>query len=89
MVWESDSPPSAALANLIGRPRATILQQLAVPATTGELAANIGVTPGAVSQHLSALLAARLVARERQGRSVIYLRTTLADALCAPADRAG
>jgi DNA-binding transcriptional ArsR family regulator len=85
-VWERDAAlsPTSPLARLLGRPRATILHRLAVPATTAELARALGVTPSAISQHLHALLAARLVARERQGRGVLYLRTPLADALCDP-----
>jgi Family of unknown function (DUF5937)/Helix-turn-helix domain len=84
-VWEQDQggTTAGALVGLLGRPRTRILQRLAVPATTVELARDLGVTPSAVSQHLTALLAARLVARERQGRSVLYLRTPLADELCA------
>lgn len=84
-VWEQDlgGPPSGALVGLLGRPRTMILRRLAVPATTVELARDLGVTPSAVSQHLAALLAGRLVARERQGRSVLYLRTPVADELCA------
>jgi DNA-binding transcriptional ArsR family regulator len=86
-VWEQEVHPAAAtapLTRLLGRARATILYQLATPVSTAELARHLGVTPSAVSQHLHALLAARLVARERQGRTVLYLRTPLADALCAP-----
>lgn len=85
-VWEHEDrrATDTALTRLLGRPRATILRQLATPATTVELARHLTVTPSAVSQHLNALLAARLVARERHGRSVLYLRTPLADALCAP-----
>jgi DNA-binding transcriptional ArsR family regulator len=90
-LWERETRPAAAtapLARLLGRPRATILYRLATPGSTVELARDLRVTPSAVSQHLAALLAARLVARERRDRSVLYLRTPLADALCEP-DAAG
>lgn len=84
-IWEHPPPTTnTALIRLLGRPRAAILHHLATPATTVELARQLGVTPSAVSQHLKDLHAARLVARAPQGRSVLYLRTTLADALCAP-----
>jgi DNA-binding transcriptional ArsR family regulator len=39
------------------------------------------VTSSAVSQHLRVLHDARLVSRTRAGRSVLYLRSELADAL--------
>ncbi|GIH20474.1 ArsR family transcriptional regulator [Rugosimonospora africana] len=90
-LWEHQARPpvaTAPLTRLLGRPRATILYRLATPGSPADLARDLRVTPSAVSQHLAALLAARLVARERRGRTVLYLRTPLADALCEP-DPAG
>ncbi|WP_327350349.1 ArsR family transcriptional regulator [Streptomyces sp. NBC_01304] len=77
-------PPVAehALARLLGAPRARILLLLAEPASTTELAHRLGVTPGAVSQHLSVLYEAGLVVRARAGRSVRYGRSELGDGLC-------
>ncbi|MEV0096303.1 helix-turn-helix domain-containing protein [Streptomyces sp. NPDC050738] len=78
------APPVAdhALARLLGAPRARILLLLAEPASTTELAHRLGVTPGAVSQHLSVLYAAGLLARARAGRSVQYRRSELGEGLC-------
>jgi DNA-binding transcriptional ArsR family regulator len=42
------------------------------PHTVGELAANVGVSQPAVSQHLSVLRDARLVVHEAQGTSRHY-----------------
>jgi len=72
---------AAALAALIGPPRARLLALLGTPATTTELAHRLGVTPGAVSRHLSALTASGLLDRTRHGRSVLYRRSPLGDAL--------
>lgn len=81
-VWDTAPPPvDAAVADLLGAPRARLLALLREPATTTDLARRLGVTPGAVSQHLQVLHAARLVSRTRAGRSVLYLRSELADAL--------
>ncbi|MEU6233624.1 helix-turn-helix domain-containing protein [Kitasatospora sp. NPDC047058] len=77
---EAERPP-AALAGLIGPPRARLLALLGTPASTTELAHRLGVTPGAVSRHLGALAAAGLLDRTRHGRSVLYRRTALGDAL--------
>lgn len=81
-VWDTAPPPvDDAVAELIGRPRARLLTLLREPASTTDLARRLGVTPGAVSQHLKVLHGARLVSRTRAGRSVLYLRSELADAL--------
>ncbi|MFJ5921694.1 helix-turn-helix domain-containing protein [Kitasatospora sp. NPDC092948] len=72
-----------ALAELIGPPRARLLALLDQPASTTALAHRLAVTPGAVSRHLSALATAGLLTRTRSGRSVLYARSPLGDALVA------
>ncbi|MER5596497.1 DUF5937 family protein [Streptomyces sp. NPDC002265] len=81
----SEKPPPVndeALVRLLGRPRARLLRLLAEPASTTELAHRLGVTPGAVSQHLAVLYDAGLLSRTRSGRIVRYTRTRLGDDLC-------
>jgi DNA-binding transcriptional ArsR family regulator len=80
-LWEATEPAPDALAGLIGRTRAAILARLATPASTGELAAELNLTAGAVSQHLTVLRAAGLVATQREGRTALHLRTDRASAL--------
>ncbi|WP_431902770.1 ArsR/SmtB family transcription factor [Nonomuraea sp. bgisy101] len=70
-----------ALAAVIGRSRALILAELDSPASTTELAHRSGLSAAGVSQHLTALRAAGLTSTHRAGRSVLYARTELADAL--------
>jgi DNA-binding transcriptional ArsR family regulator len=61
---------------------------LGTPRATIDLAAALGVTPGAVSQHLRVLEGGGLVTRARAGRRVLYRRTELGDRLAtAPGDR--
>ncbi len=84
-LWERPAtPPADALVRLLGGTRAGLLAALGVPATTPALASQLGVTPGAVAQHLGVLRDAGLVATERTGRSALHLRTARADALLAP-----
>lgn len=83
-LWETVEPAPQALVNLIGRTRAAILTRLASPQTTGALAADLGVTAGAVSQHLGVLRDAGLVATHRAGGTTLHLRTARANALVAP-----
>ncbi|MDJ1136384.1 ArsR/SmtB family transcription factor [Streptomyces iconiensis] len=77
----SPQPHSEALAGVLGRSRALLLAELAAPASTTDLAHRTGLTPGGVSQHLTALRAAGLVSAHRTGRVVLYARTPVAEAL--------
>ncbi|WP_327683151.1 ArsR/SmtB family transcription factor [Kitasatospora sp. NBC_00458] len=76
-------PPATprALEQLLGTPKSRLLTLLAEPATTTDLAYRLGVTAGAVSQHLTVLHATGLVSRARHGRSVLYSRSPLGDEL--------
>ncbi|MFJ8627695.1 ArsR/SmtB family transcription factor [Kitasatospora sp. NPDC093550] len=73
--------PTRAVEALVGAPKARLLALLAEPASTTDLAYRLGVTPGAVSQHLSVLAATGLVTPARHGRSVLYRRSPLGDEL--------
>jgi DNA-binding transcriptional ArsR family regulator len=81
-LWESTpAPPGDPLARVVGSGRAALLYLLDAPATTTDLARRTGMSCGNVSQHLSALHAAGLVARSREGRHVRYRNTEVAAAL--------
>ncbi|MFG2164391.1 ArsR/SmtB family transcription factor [Micromonospora chersina] len=85
-LWErSAAPASAALARVLGRTRASLLHELAVPAATTELARRCGLSAGTVSHHLTALRDAGLVGTHRAGRFLLYARTSSAEALLAGA----
>jgi DNA-binding transcriptional ArsR family regulator len=81
-LWE-DTPVEQPdpLGALIGRTRATLLATLGLPRTTTQLAAQLGLSPAAVSQHLKVLKDAALVTARRRGRMVLYQRTPAATAL--------
>jgi DNA-binding transcriptional ArsR family regulator len=64
--------PLDRLARLVGSGRAAVLRAASDPVTTQELSLRLGVTPSAVSQHLSALAEAGLVQGTRVGRRVYY-----------------
>ncbi|GGO09627.1 transcriptional regulator [Microbispora rosea subsp. aerata] len=81
-LWAEGTPCTReALAALIGRTRARVLTALAEPGSTTALARRLGLTPGAVSQHLAVLSGAGLVARQRLGREVLYRRTAAGESL--------
>lgn len=71
------------LAALLGRSRARVLVALTEPASTTQLATTLRLAPGAVGDHLAVLYRAGLLSRARSGRSVLYRRTSLGDALAA------
>ncbi|MEV0200193.1 helix-turn-helix domain-containing protein [Nonomuraea sp. NPDC050691] len=77
-----DPPPLPdALGRLLGGARAGVLVLLDSPKSTTQLVALTGQGLGSVGRHLKVLLDARLVRRQRSGRSVLYSRTLLGDAL--------
>jgi DNA-binding transcriptional ArsR family regulator len=60
------------LATLIGAGRAAVLRALERPKATGQLAAELGVTASAISQHTKVLRDAGLLVSWREGRSVLH-----------------
>jgi DNA-binding transcriptional ArsR family regulator len=83
-LWQAEPRRSpGALTELLGGTRAGLLTALATPASSTELAGRLGVTTSAVNQHLRALRDAGLLTSARHGRSVLYLRSELGDALMA------
>src|SRR3954447_2904090 len=80
-LWQTAPTSPEALAALLGQTRADVLTALEAPRSTTELARRMDGSAGGVSQHLGVLREAGLVSAQRQGRSVLYVRTPLADAL--------
>lgn len=81
-LWEPAAAiPPDALASLLGRTRARLLVALSAPASTTQLAKSLALAPGAVGDHLAVLRNSGLATRARAGRSVLYRRTPLGDAL--------
>jgi DNA-binding transcriptional ArsR family regulator len=91
-LWEAPATATpGALSALVGRTRAVLLAALDQPASTTQLARSLGLATGAVGDHLATLHGAGLLTKARSGRSVLYRRTPLGDALIAaspsPANR--
>ncbi|HZC69291.1 MAG TPA: DUF5937 family protein [Jatrophihabitans sp.] len=76
--------PRPSAVQLLGRPRARVLDALRAPATTSGLAQALNVTPSAVSQHLRVLRNSGLITTEHAGRSAVHLITELGSALLDP-----
>jgi DNA-binding transcriptional ArsR family regulator len=72
-----------ALSRLLGPSRASVLQALEEPASTTQLAMILGQSLGGLGGHLAVLRDAGLVTRARSGRTVLYSRTPVGDALIA------
>ncbi len=90
-VWQNAAERAASGTSaeyLLGQTRARLLSTLRSPSTTTALARQLGVTPGAVSQHLAFLYRGGLVSRQRSGRAVLYQASELGLALLnSPAGR--
>lgn len=85
-LWEhNEAGQNGALGKLLGASRAAVLLALDEPASTSQLAAILGQSLGGLGDHLAVLREAGLVTRARSGRSVLYSRTPVADALVAAA----
>jgi DNA-binding transcriptional ArsR family regulator len=82
-LWEPEPTTPRALARLLGQTRADLLLRLDAPASTTQLCTLTGHTLGAVGDHLRILREAGLLSRTRNGRSVVYRRTPVGDALAA------
>lgn len=80
------SDAAGGLARLLGPTRAAVLTALDEPATTTQLVAALHLSVGGVGDHLAALRDAGVVGRARTGRSVLYTRTAVGDALVAASD---
>ncbi len=80
-VWSEEPSPPDGLDRLVGRSRAVLLRALTTPASTSQLVAQLGMSLGAVGDHLAVLRESGLITRARIGRSVQYRRTALGDAL--------
>ncbi|GAB3147924.1 winged helix-turn-helix domain-containing protein [Amycolatopsis stemonae] len=70
-------PDPAALADLLGATRATVLRVLAEGCTTTELGRRTGITTSAASYHASILRSSGLVSSERRGGAVLHRLTVL------------
>lgn len=85
-LWERGRHTPAALARLLGPTRADLLLRLDGPASTTQLVRTTGYALGAVGDHLRVLREAGFVTRTRAGRSVVYRRTPVGDAVVAGAE---
>ncbi len=73
-----DDPATAdALAALLGRTRAAILQHLTRPRTTTDLARDLGLAKSSVSEHTKTLRDAHLITARRDGKTVWHTCTPL------------
>lgn len=70
-----------ALAALLGRTRAAVLETIGDGCTTGEIARRLDVSLPTASEHTSVLRQAGLVASVRDGNSTLHVLTPLATAL--------
>ncbi|MBM2618874.1 winged helix-turn-helix transcriptional regulator [Actinoplanes sp. LDG1-06] len=81
-MWSAaEHPDAGAVRDLLGAVRAGLLGALGEPTSSTELALRLDVSTSAVNQHLRVMERAGLLNRTRYGRSVLYYRSDLGEAL--------
>jgi DNA-binding transcriptional ArsR family regulator len=80
-LWAVQPRPPGSLRRLLGASRADLLVTLDSPTSTTQLVATTGMSLGAVGGHLRVMLDAGLLSRARSGRTVLYQRTPVGEAL--------
>lgn len=80
-LWAVQPRPPGSLRRLLGTSRAHLLFVLDTPTSTTQLVAMTGMSLGAVGGHLRTMLDAGLLSRARSGRTVLYQRTPVGEAL--------
>ncbi|WP_236790500.1 DUF5937 family protein [Amycolatopsis sp. GM8] len=80
-LWATPRDPDKRLAAALGRTKAALLTALDEPASTSALAARLGLAPGTVSAHLTALRDVGILTANRTGHEVRYRRSELGDSL--------
>jgi DNA-binding transcriptional ArsR family regulator len=80
-LWAVQPRPPGSLRRLLGTSRAHLLFVLDTPTSTTQLVATTGMSLGAVGGHLRTMLDAGLLSRARSGRTVLYQRTPVGEAL--------
>jgi DNA-binding transcriptional ArsR family regulator len=84
-LWDEGRHAPDGLVRLLGATRAAVLSDLGAPRSTTELAGRLGISPAGASHHLTTLRDAGLVVARREGRTVLYVRTSAGDALAGQA----
>ena len=82
-VWDEGAHAPDGLVRLLGGTRAAILSDLDAPRSTTDVARRLSISPAGASHHLTTLRDAGLVAGRREGRTVLYVRTPMGEALDA------
>jgi DNA-binding transcriptional ArsR family regulator len=81
-LWESaPEVTESPLAGVVGRTRAAILALLELPMSTTQLAAQLALAAPTLNVHLKSLQRAGILTSRRDGRAVLYRRTSLGDDL--------
>ncbi|UNS95057.1 winged helix-turn-helix domain-containing protein [Streptomyces tubbatahanensis] len=80
-LWSTAGTGDRALAALVGRTRAKVLQALTETCNTSELGRRLGISPAAASQHATVLREAGLVTSRRRSNTMLHSLTPLGSAM--------
>ncbi|OEJ30891.1 ArsR/SmtB family transcription factor [Streptomyces subrutilus] len=89
-LWQGEEDGAAALRALLGHTRASVLESVRVPGSTGDISRRLHISKPSAGQHVSVLRRSGLVATERRSNLAVHRLTHLGEAVLGrPAVRAG
>ncbi|MEU9254935.1 winged helix-turn-helix domain-containing protein [Streptomyces sp. NPDC048270] len=80
-LWQAEEDGAAALRELLGHTRASVLESVRVPGSTGDISRRLHISKPSASKHVSVLRRSGLVATERTSNLVVHRLTHLGEAV--------
>ncbi|MFD4243532.1 ArsR/SmtB family transcription factor [Streptomyces sp. NPDC058525] len=80
-LWQAEEDGAAALRELLGHTRASVLESVRVPSSTGDISRRLHISKPSASKHVSVLRRSGLVATERKSNLVVHRLTHLGEAV--------
>lgn len=85
-LWEEDEDRAASLRDLLGNTRASVLESVRSPSSTGEISRRLRISNPSASKHLGVLRRSGLVATERRNNLTVHRLTYLGEAVLGRQD---
>lgn len=81
LLWQLQEDPAAALRDLLGHTRASVLECVSTPGSTGEISRRLHISNPSASKHVTVLRRSGLVRTERKSNLAVHRLTHLGEAV--------